>query len=1124
MLKEFLHHARRFATAGFISLAIMILFSNSAFATIATENEMDQVCKNWLSQVVKELGSWGGSLYPEIENSQDIIENDTLLGRYYSISPSGFIVVPALRELAPVKAYSEETSLNINEDDGGMSLMFRQVLKSRMDIYTEIYGSLETTQTGTEPLFDRKNEQAWNEFTVSEKDFNQTMNKGLLGTTSTVGPLLSTVWHQSYPYNSLCPTGYLGRRCYVGCVSTAASQIIYYHQWPPEGTGSHSYYWGGDNDPDCDGSSPGQTLYADFSDPYTYDHSNASVAEISYEMGVAYEMNYGTCGSGAYTLEGEYIFPQYFQYDESASRAYRSSYSADGWFDLIKENIDKNRPTLYRIYSHAIVCDGWREIGTTKQYHMNYGWGGSQNSWYTLDNVYCPWPGCNPMVEGMVVNIIPLNGAPYKGGHEISDTDLGDGDGIPEAGETIKMYFTLANYGGAPLENISATLTIDDGTITITDDASFFALIPAFDSVTSYGDPFVFEIPVDYISRIDSFFINISWNGGQDTEQFSGAISIGSTNIILIDDDNYKTYENYFKGCFDNIRMPCSVWTYASLNPPPLSELNKYDFVIWFTGDDRATTLNSTNIATIKRYLDDGGNLFLTGQGIASQLAIDDPDLLNNYLKTEYQSGTYSPIIIAESGAQVLNLNDTLVVYGSSGADNQTNTERITPVNGGIAEARYVSGEHYAAVSYSGEDYKTVFFAFGFEAIRNDPDRFVSRDSMMAYIMDFFGTAGPPSPPSASGISVAPGDPDHMTDHIPDFSWSYYDGDAAPQSHYQIQVTSNADWYFIDMWDTGPVAGSETSATYLGSELMDGTTYFVRVRVSNSLYWSDWVSTDFAMNGLPDPPVGLSPDNEEMVTSSSPELSHDTAPDPDGLAVDYSYEVYADMSMTTLIASADDQPGGSNPVTWQVPVSLGEDQMSYWRVRADDALEDGTEWSELASFCVNASNQPPAPFELTNPDSAILMENLLPTFTWTATSDPDLNDEFTYMLRYSKYSDFASPKSFYDLTAEEYSLTAPLEYGLDYYWKVVATDLFGAQTVCSNIRIYMTMLEGDANADRNINVGDAVYLINHVFKSGPPPVPFIMGDANCDAQVNVGDAVYLINHAFKGGPPPGCAK
>jgi len=65
-------------------------------------------------------------------------------------------------------------------------------------------------------------------------------------------------------------------------------------------------------------------------------------------------------------------------------------------------------------------------------------------------------------------------------------------------------------------------------------------------------------------------------------------------------------------------------------------------------------------------------------------------------------------------------------------------------------------------------------------------------------------------------------------------------------------------------------------------------------------------------------------------------------------------------------------------------------------------------------------------------------------------------------------------------------------------------------------------VEGDANGDWLVNVADAVYLINFVFKEGPAPVPIDSGDANCDGNTDVGDAVYLINYIFRGGPPPGC--
>jgi len=63
---------------------------------------------------------------------------------------------------------------------------------------------------------------------------------------------------------------------------------------------------------------------------------------------------------------------------------------------------------------------------------------------------------------------------------------------------------------------------------------------------------------------------------------------------------------------------------------------------------------------------------------------------------------------------------------------------------------------------------------------------------------------------------------------------------------------------------------------------------------------------------------------------------------------------------------------------------------------------------------------------------------------------------------------------------------------------------------------------GDANASGNVDVGDVVYLINYLFKGGPPPKPFQAGDANCSGTVDIGDVVYLINYLYHGGPAPVC--
>lgn len=78
------------------------------------------------------------------------------------------------------------------------------------------------------------------------------------------------------------------------------------------------------------------------------------------------------------------------------------------------------------------------------------------------------------------------------------------------------------------------------------------------------------------------------------------------------------------------------------------------------------------------------------------------------------------------------------------------------------------------------------------------------------------------------------------------------------------------------------------------------------------------------------------------------------------------------------------------------------------------------------------------------------------------------------------------------------------------FWQAFVTG-----TVCDCV-------PGDANADGTTNVGDAVYIINYVFKSGPPPSPYAVcsGDAQADCSCNVGDAVYIITYVFKSGVPP----
>ncbi|MCK4404178.1 MAG: S8 family serine peptidase [candidate division Zixibacteria bacterium] len=64
-----------------------------------------------------------------------------------------------------------------------------------------------------------------------------------------------------------------------------------------------------------------------------------------------------------------------------------------------------------------------------------------------------------------------------------------------------------------------------------------------------------------------------------------------------------------------------------------------------------------------------------------------------------------------------------------------------------------------------------------------------------------------------------------------------------------------------------------------------------------------------------------------------------------------------------------------------------------------------------------------------------------------------------------------------------------------------------------------TYVYGDANGDGIVTLGDLVFILNYLFRDGPPPEPLSAGDPNGDCTIAIGDVVYLINYLFRMGPP-----
>ena len=118
--------------------------------------------------------------------------------------------------------------------------------------------------------------------------------------------------------------------------------------------------------------------------------------------------------------------------------------------------------------------------------------------------------------------------------------------------------------------------------------------------------------------------------------------------------------------------------------------------------------------------------------------------------------------------------------------------------------------------------------------------------------------------------------------------------------------------------------------------------------------------------------------------------------------VSLAFEVYADESLTTLVAESGWVPQGAVTATetssWVVPAgALAEDSSYWWRARSQDGPAE-SRWSAPEPFRVNAENLPPAPPTLALPLDQSVVDGFTPTLTFYPSVDPD-GDEVYFVVR-----------------------------------------------------------------------------------------------------------------------------
>jgi subtilisin family serine protease len=320
---------------------------------------------------------------------------------------------------------------------------------------------------------------------------------------------------------------------------------------------------------------------------------------------------------------------------------------------------------------------------------------------------------------------------------------MGNNNGVPERGEPVGLIIQIRNSKfWQNATNVRCSLSTRNPYIEILKPIATISQISAGDSVWLSSDSFAFRMRENAPSQAVEFEIKITASPMPYIETpWKIKINCGFPRILVVDDDDRKDYQRFYLGAIDSLGAFYRYWPIDTLGLPPQETLNRYPVVIWFTGLDSINSLTEAEQNLLANYLNNGGNLFISGQNIGQN--IGQTSFYQNYLKARYIGPNANTYWMVGISGDPIGGGDTVVAAGGGGANNARSNDIIEPINGGIATHFYKDQPNsYAGIRYEG-NYRLVYFAFPFEAVDYVATRYIQRPALLRRILLFFGETLP---------------------------------------------------------------------------------------------------------------------------------------------------------------------------------------------------------------------------------------------------------------------------------------------------------------------------------------------------------------------------------------------
>jgi len=106
------------------------------------------------------------------------------------------------------------------------------------------------------------------------------------------------------------------------------------------------------------------------------------------------------------------------------------------------------------------------------------------------------------------------------------------------------------------------------------------------------------------------------------------------------------------------------------------------------------------------------------------------------------------------------------------------------------------------------------------------------------------------TPPTTNPVTIT--NPNSPT---PTIGWTYIDVEGSPQAQYEVEVWTGPGATGTVMWDPAVGIGTATSVLYAGAALVNGQTYYARVKAFDATSWGAWSEVSWVANFGGSPPI-----------------------------------------------------------------------------------------------------------------------------------------------------------------------------------------------------------------------------------------------------------------------------